>query len=353
MGEVISVQSVELAVKRRYAKAARKRESELCCPTDYESKYLKVIPKEILAKDYGCGDPSKFLSIGETVLDLGSGAGKLCFIASQVVGPAGRVMGVDFNRPMIDLAKKYQQEVGDEIGWHNIEFKYGRIQDLKPIIPDDSIDVIISNCVLNLVKTEDKEMLFREMFRVLKRGGRAVISDIVSDEPVPANLQRDPELWSGCISGAFLEMDFLAAFEDAGFYGLQIEKWEERPWRIIEGLEFRSVTVTAYKGKEGPCWERNQAVIYKGPWKEVCDDDQHIYKRGVRTAVCDKTFKILSQSPYGGDFIFIPPKKNIPLSKAGSFDCARSNVRDPRETKGLGYRETKSQPSSCKSGNCC
>ena len=102
---------------------------------------------------------------------------------------------------------------------------------------------------------------------MLKIGGRAVISDIVSDEEVPEHLQNDPELWSGCISGALTEEGFLAAFTEAGFYGVQILNRDEQPWQTVEGIEFRSVTIEAFKGKQGPCVERNQAVIYKGPFQ--------------------------------------------------------------------------------------
>ncbi len=366
---------VEDAVSERYARGARRVEKALCCPTSYDARYLKVIPKEILEKDYGCGDPTPTLKAGDRVLDLGCGAGKACFIASQIVGPKGHVIGVDFNAEMLALARKAQRAVGERIGWHNVEFRRGRIQDLatdlealgadlaarpvasvedylglekaigelrgvSPLVADNSVDVIISNCVLNLVRPQDKRRLFDEMHRVLARGGRVAISDIVSDEEVPDTLRRNPELWTGCISGAFQEKRFLEAFEEAGFYGIQIEKRDERPWRTVRGVEFRSVTVTATKGKQGPCWERNQAVIYKGPWKQVLDDDQHVLKRGVRTAVCDKTFQIFRRAPYRRDVVLVEPPKGVPLAGAKPFDCSRPAERDARETKGMRYRKT-------------
>ncbi|MCG8583779.1 MAG: methyltransferase domain-containing protein, partial [Pirellulales bacterium] len=279
--------NVEQAVRDRYSAASRDAESALCCPVDYNTDYLKVLPQEIIERDYGCGDPSQHVAAGETVLDLGSGGGKICYIASQVVGPKGRVIGVDMNEDMLALAGKHRQSVGEAIGYHNVEFRKGRIQDLalnlalfeeylaedpvessadwlraeafaeelrqtKPLVECDSIDVIVSNCVLNLVKQSDREQLFREMFRVLRRGGRAVISDIVSDEPVPDTLQQDPKLWSGCISGAFEEKKFFEAFEHAGFYGMTMLSRQEEAWATVEGIEFRSLTVRAYKGKEGP-----------------------------------------------------------------------------------------------------
>lgn len=367
--------NVEANVLQRYADAAVEREAALCCPVSYDPQYLKVIPQEVLDRDYGCGDPSAFVKGGETVLDLGSGGGKICFIASQVVGPTGRVLGVDFNPAMLDLARRSQPQVAAAIGYDNVTFLRGRIQDLttnvdladndlgktpicsaedylafvdrlraaseiNPLVASNSVDVIVSNCVLNLVHSADKRALFDEMMRVLKPGGRVAISDIVSDEEVPEHLKADAELWSGCISGAFQERAFLEAFEKAGFYGICVEKRDDIPWRVVEGIEFRSVTVTAYKGKEGPCLERNQAVIYPGPWSEVRDDDGHVFRRGVPVAVCDKTFKILTREPYGAQTIAVPPRIDIPLEEAGTFECGQTSTRHPRVTKGLDYAVT-------------
>ncbi len=218
---------------------------------------------------------------------------------------------------------------------------------------DGSVDVVVSNCVLNLVANAQKRQLFDEIYRVLRRGGRAVISDIVSDEPVPEEMQEDPELWSGCISGAFTEEGFLAAFEEAGFYGIRILERQEEPWRTVDGIEFRSVTVEAFKGKEGPCLERNQAVIYRGPFKEVLDDDGHRMERGRRYAVCDKTFQIYRREPYRDFFQFVQPLEEIPLEQAGPFDCSRTPLRHPRETKGRDYHVTTEAVPCCEPGDCC
>jgi hypothetical protein len=161
--------------------------------------------------------------------------------------------------------------------------------------------------------------LFDEIFRVLKKGGRAVISDIVSDEDVPEHLQNDAELWSGCISGALTEEGFLQAFSEAGFYGIQILKRDEQPWQTVEGIEFRAVTVEAFKGKQGPCFERNQAVIYRGPFREVLDDDNHRMERGVRYAVCDKTYNLYRKAPYRDYFEFIEPRVDIFVRRGEAF----------------------------------
>lgn len=380
---------VEHAVRTRYSAASQQAEPALCCPVDYETKYLEALPEELIARDYGCGDPSKYVAEGETVLDLGSGGGKICYIASQIVGPTGRVIGVDMNDDMLALATKYQDEVGQNIGWHNVEFCKGRIQDLaldmnrfenylranpvadagdwltaqseverirhaEPMIESDSIDVVLSNCVLNLVSPQDRRQMFAEVFRVLNRGGRAVISDIVCDEPVPQHLQDDPKLWSGCISGAFLETELLEAFVDAGFYGIEIVSRQEDPWATIEGIEFRSVTVRAFKGKEGTCLERNQAVIYRGPFKSVTDDNGHLIRRGERTAVCEKTFDIFRRAPYAENFLPVQPHEEIPADQAQPYDCSRTTVRDPSETKGRSFDKTElPEGDCCGPGECC
>ena len=380
--------AVETAVKQRYAAGAQAQEAALCCPVNYDPQYLKIIPEEVIERDYGCGDPSAHVRRGETVLDLGSGTGKICFIASQVVGAEGKVIGVDMTDAMLEVARRNAPIVAARTGFANVEFRKGRIQDLaldlekldaelrtrpiasadaflaaeelaqelrvkQPLVATESIDVVVSNCVLNLVEPRAKRQLFEEIFRVLRLGGRAVISDIVCDEEVPVDLQNDPELWSGCISGALTEEGFLAAFEQAGFYGIQILKRDEQPWRTVRGIEFRSLTVEAFKGKQGECFERNQAVVYRGPFKEVLDDDDHHLVRGRRHAVCDKTFQLYKKAPYRGHFDFIEPLTPVPIEEAQPFDCARDSVRQAGETKGHGYDATSAQSSCCGSGGGC
>jgi len=377
----------ESVVKDRYAEGAKAQEAALCCPVEYDAKYLEVIPSIVIERDYGCGDPSKYVKEGETVLDLGSGTGKICFIASQVVGPEGKVIGIDMTDDMLRVARDNAPIVAEKIGYSNVEFRKGRIQDLQldlqaledrlkespitdsngfvqaeelaaelrikqPLVENDSVDVVVSNCVLNLVSKENRQQMFEEIFRVLKRGGRAVISDIVCDEDVPADLQNDPELWSGCISGAFREDEFLQVFEDAGFYGVQVLKLDDEPWQTVKGIEFRSMTIEAFKGKQGECLERNQAVIYKGPFKKVLDDDNHPMERGKRYAVCDKFYQIYSKAPYAEFFEFIEPHKNIPLEEAKEFDCEITRERHARETKGQDYDAT-TESSDCCGTECC
>src|SRR5438094_3049938 len=174
----------ESAVKERYAAAAKAPEPTLCCAVDFQRQYLENIPDEVIRKDYGCGDPSRYLKPGETVLDLGSGTGKICFIAAQVVGAAGKIIGVDMTDEMLEVARRNAPIVAARLGYANVEFRKGRIQDLaldlerldrelkqrtlsgiegflaaealaeqlrrkEPMVPSESIDAVVSNCVLN------------------------------------------------------------------------------------------------------------------------------------------------------------------------------------------------------------
>lgn len=390
-----STLDVAEAVRARYAQGAEAQVPELCCPVDYDASLLEVLPQEVIDRDYGCGDPSRFVRQGDVVLDLGSGSGKICYMASQLTGPEGRVIGVDATAEMLELSRSHRAGVGERIGWANVDFRHGNIQDLaldldeleawlaehpvrtaedlaalrateerlrreSPMIPDGSVDLVLSNCVLNLVDGREKAQLFSEIHRVLARGGRCAISDIVSDEDVPVEMQADPELWSGCISGAMREDRFLEAFAEAGLFGVEIAEYQSEPWAIVEGIEFRSMTVVAYKGKEGTCFEHNEAAIYRGPWKEVVDDDGHVFRRGERTAVCRKTAEILTRAPYAGSILHVPPLVAIAPEKASLFDCENDRPRSPQETKRGVVRENvtpgapgSAAPNACEPGGSC
>lgn len=358
--------TVETGVLERYSQGAESKQADLCCPVDYDKSLLALLPPEIVEKDYGCGDPSRYVKPGDTVLDLGSGSGKICYMAAQLAGENGKVIGVDMNDDMLALARKYQQEMAQKLGSNRVEFLKGQIQDLaldvtamdnylvqhpvrkaedvlrlrawqdqqrkeSPLIKDNSVDLVVSNCVLNLVRDSDKEQMISEIFRVVKSGGRVAISDIVSDEPVPSHLKQDQHLWSGCISGAMQEYDFLQAFINAGFIAVSYDKWESQPWQVVEGIEFRAVTITAVKPYREPCIDKGHAVIYRGPFSKVYDDDGHVYYRGQRMAVCERTCRTLTGDEYGSHFISIAPAVDQP---GKPWDCATGTVRKVADTKG-------------------
>jgi arsenite methyltransferase len=321
-------------VQQRYSEASREAEPGLCCPVDFDPEYLEVIPADVLERDYGCGDPVSHLRPGEVVLDLGSGGGKVCFIAAQLVGRAGSVIGVDVNDDMLALARRAQATVAARLGYNNVTFMKARIEDLaldlefldtqlaghpvagyddlerfeeriqrlrrdSPLIADGSVDVVISNCVLNLVASSRKPSMFAEIARVLRPGGRAVISDIVSNIDVPAELQEDPKLWSGCYSGALREDRFLQALHDVGMYGLTLLK-REATWKTIGGVAFHSITVAAYKPlpPAQESGEKRCVVVYRGPFASVTTDDGYTLRRGVDTAIPAAAAARLAQPPY-------------------------------------------------------
>ncbi len=373
--------SQQTEVLERYSAGAQVHQAELCCAGEYDLQLLKILPQEIIEKDYGCGNPSAYVRAGDTVLDLGSGGGKICYIAAQLVGSKGRVIGIDMNDDMLALARKYQTEMAERLGSDRVEFKKGLIQDLaldlaavdaylaanpisssqdlvcleafkarqrkeSPLIADNSVDLVISNCVLNLVDNAAKASMIAEIFRVLRPGGRVAISDIISDEVVPQHLRDDPKLWSGCISGAFQEKEFLDAFLAEGFIAVSYDKWQAEPWQVVEGIEFRSATLTALKPEGSECMDVGHAVIYKGPYTQVFDEEGHIFPRGERIAVCERTFRLLTTADtYKNDFIGITPA----IPKEPTVWCAPVGTRrSAQDTKGGSYKD-----SACTESGCC
>lgn len=376
----VTIMNTESAVLNRYSEGAKERQEELCCPVDYDTNLLKILPEEIIEKDYGCGDPSRYVRPGDVVLDLGSGSGKICYMAAQLAGKNGQVIGVDMNDDMLALARKYQPMMAEKLGNDRVRFLKGRIQDLaldidametwlaehpvnnagslqaleswqyrqrreSPMIESNSVDLVISNCVLNLVDDSSKQQLVNEIYRVLKPGGRIAISDIVSDEEVPESMKQDEKLWSGCISGAFQELEMMAMFREAGFIALTIDKWSSDPWQIINGIEFRSVTLTAHKQQDEECFDKGHAVIYRGPFSTVMDDEGHEYPRGERMAVCERTFNLLTQGAYADAFVGISP---VSEREARKWCAPAGTRRSAAETKGaMHVNNNKTVSSGC------
>jgi SAM-dependent methyltransferase len=209
----------------------------------YSREDLEHIPQEAIM-GLGCGNPTAIadLKTGEVVLDLGSGAGVDVFLAANRVGPTGRVIGIDMTEEMVDKAKG----IAREHGYHNVEFRLGEIEKLP--VEDDSVDAIISNCVINL--SPDKSRVFREAYRVLKPGGRLTVSDIVSEGVLPDKIKSDSNAWACCIGGALEQQEYLDKIRKAGFKDMQVLSSKEF---YIEGEESQALTkllsiaVKAYK----------------------------------------------------------------------------------------------------------
>lgn len=247
---------IKRVVKDRYAQIANK-DQESCCPscgcgvspfvqaeaTGYLRKDLEHIPEETIM-GLGCGSPTAIadLKAGELVLDLGSGAGIDVFLAANKVGPTGRVIGVDMTEEMVDKAKS----IARDHGYHNVEFRLGEIEKLP--VEDKSVDVVISNCVVNL--SPDKSRVFQEAYRVLKPRGRLVVSDMVSEEMLPAEIRDNSDAWAGCIAGALEYQEYLEKVKKAGFQNMQVKSSKEF---YLEGeashapTKLLSITVKAHK----------------------------------------------------------------------------------------------------------
>jgi len=209
----------------------------------YNVKDLEEIPQEAIL-GLGCGSPVGYVGLkeGETVLDLGSGGGIDVFLAAKKVGSKGKVYGVDMNEAMIRRSK----EAAEEYGFKNVEFRLGEIEQMP--IEDNTIDAIISNCVINL--SPDKAQVFREANRVLKPGGRITVSDIVTEGVIPEEIRKDLDSWASCVSGALPQEEYLKDIEAAGFKKPKIlkESFYDTSEYNIE-FKVKSVTVEAYKKK--------------------------------------------------------------------------------------------------------
>jgi SAM-dependent methyltransferase len=240
----MSEPNIQEAVKQKYGEAAKRAAgggtascggAELsCCDPIAKDLYNEaekaVLPEKAVAASLGCGNPTALAQLqpGEIVLDLGSGGGIDVILSAKRVGPTGKAFGLDMTDEMLTLARENQKKAGVE----NVEFLKGAIENIP--LPDNSVDVIISNCVINL--SGDKDRVLREAFRVLRPGGRLAISDVVVRGEVPADIRKSMELWVGCIAGALEEYEYRVKLYAAGFESVDIEP--TRVYKIEEAREF-------------------------------------------------------------------------------------------------------------------
>jgi len=291
-------------VREFYGNAAENPQAELCCPTKYDAAAIAHIPKDVLDRFYGCGSPMTTAGIkeGEVVLDLGSGAGIDVFIAAKFVGADGKAIGVDMTDRMLSVARENQPRVAAALGYDSVEFREGFLEQIP--IESKSVDLVTSNCVVNL--SPDKPRVFSEMWRVLKDHGRILISDIVSEKPVPPHLKVNPQLWGECLVGALTQEEFIAALERAGFYGIEILK--KSYWKDVEGYPFFSVTVRGWKfEKTSGCVFKGHRAVYLGPAKAFIDEEGHQFPRNELYEICTDTVAKLSNPPYKGMFAILEP----------------------------------------------
>jgi 7,8-dihydro-6-hydroxymethylpterin dimethyltransferase len=307
------------AVQTFYGHAAEQPQAELCCPVKPEAEDLAHIPPEVVERFYGCGSPVSAAAPqrGEVVVDLGSGAGIDCFIAARRVGADGRVFGIDMTEEMLAVARECQTTVAANLGYANVEFRKGLLEEIP--LESGSADVVTSNCVINL--SPDKPAVFREVWRVLRDGGRAVVADIVADREVPPPLRADGQLWGECISGALSEDAFLAALERSGFYGISVLK--KTFWREVEGTRFYSLTVRGFKfEKQAGCRYIGQHALYLGPMKSVTDEEGHLFPRGVPVEVCTDTAAKLTAAPYASSFVLLDGPASTGTFAADNGSCS-------------------------------
>ncbi len=263
------------AVQRYYGevlKSSSDLQTSACCvggaPPPHIARALENVHEEVKARFYGCGSPIPLALEGAHVLDLGCGAGRDCYILSQLVGPGGSVIGVDMTEAQLVVARKHRDYHAKKFGYANVEFRQGYIEDLTTArIGDGSVDVVVSNCVLNL--SPDKESVFREILRVLKPGGELYFSDVFADRRIPDDLATDPVLLGECLGGALYWEDFRRLMAKVGCADTRV--MERRCVAInnpdIESrvgfVGFDSVTVRAFKlDLEDQCEDYGQVAIY-------------------------------------------------------------------------------------------
>jgi len=311
-------------VKHYYGKALENSEdlkTNACCtiapPPKHIREVMSEIHEEVNAKYYGCGLTIPFEVKGLRILDLGSGSGRDCYIASKLVGEDGYVVGVDMTDEQLAVANKYIDYHTEKFGFSqpNVEFVKGNIERLDELgFEEGSFDLIISNCVINLA--EDKQKVLNDAYRLLKPGGEMYFSDVYADRRIPKDLQKDPVLWGECLSGALYWNDFLNFAKRAGF--IDPRAVDSKPVTVenpevedkVGHITFFSVTYRLFKlaELESDCEDYGQAVVYKGT-VEGCSqaydlDDHHHFPKGKMMTVCGNTYMMLNNTRFKDHFDF-------------------------------------------------
>ncbi len=292
-----------------------------CCtlvpPPKHIKEVLSQIHDEVHAKYYGCGLTIPYELEGMRILDLGSGSGRDCYIASKLVGQDGYVVGVDMTDEQLDVANKYIDYHTEAFGYKhsNVKFVKGNIEKLDELnLEDGSFDIIISNCVINLAN--DKSKVLEDAYRLLKPGGEIYFSDVYSDRRIPQLLQDDPVLWGECLSGAMYWNDFHKAAKDAGFTDPRtmenkvITVENEALQEKLGDIKFFSVTYRLFKleGLELDCEDYGQAIRYRGTIEGKSTsfslDDHHYFQKGKIESVCGNTYMMLKDTRFEKHFDF-------------------------------------------------
>ncbi|RJQ48132.1 MAG: methyltransferase domain-containing protein [Nitrospiraceae bacterium] len=320
-----------------------------CCSDELASPAVREIEKqisnEVLTKFYGCGSPIPPALDGCTVLDLGCGTGKDVFITSRLAGPEGFVTGVDMTDEQLEVAERNLDAQMKRFGYSkpNVEFRKGYIEDLKKIgISDSSIDVVMSNCVINL--STDKRKVFSEIFRVLKPGGELYFSDVFSGRRVPRHLAEDPVLYSECLGGAMYIEDFRRRLREAGCpdYRVVLKKRIKMGDPKLEAkvgmVDFYSMTVRAFKlnSLEDICEDYGQTAVYLGTIPGYTHafslDDHHRFIAGKPMLVCGNTASMLQETRFACHFKVTGDR----TVHYGPFNCAPASVKQEDESAGGG-----------------
>lgn len=289
-----------------------------CCPLEAMPASIRAlladVHPEVITRFYGCGSPLPPALEGLTVLDLGCGSGRDAYLLSRLVGERGRVIGVDMTPAQLEVARRHQAWHAERYGHahSNVEFVDGQIEDLAACgIGDASVDVVVSNCVLNLAP--DKVRVFTELMRVLKPGGELYFSDVFADRRIPPALQADPVLRGECLSGALYTEDFRRLMARAGCH--DVRAMSQAPVPLLDAqieaaigmVNFRSITMRAFKlPLEDRCEDYGQLATYRGtvpgaPHAFVLDD-HHRFETGRPLRVCGNTFDMLAGSRFAGHF---------------------------------------------------